>query len=66
MSTPRKGRAAAAQNTAPGAPTTKRMPSLGDIVHVVVPEGTVLINNETGARFATGQRTPVTVTPTRS
>jgi hypothetical protein len=37
---------------------------LGELVHVVVAPGARLINNETGALFAEGVRTPQTVTLT--
>lgn len=37
---------------------------LGELVHVIVAPGARLINNETGALFAEGVRTPQTVTLT--
>lgn len=37
---------------------------IGELVHVLVQPGTVLINNETGATFEPGVATPVTVTAT--
>lgn len=39
-------------------------PRLGTTVHVKVPEGVRLINNETGAYFPPDVATPVTVTVT--
>lgn len=50
-------------DTAPQAPA-KATPKLGEIIHVTVDDGVVLINNESGAPFAAGARTPVTVTTT--
>jgi hypothetical protein len=50
-------------NSAPEA-AAKPAPALGQIIHVQVDEGVVLINNETGAPFAIGTPTPVTVTTT--
>jgi hypothetical protein len=40
------------------------LPTLGSIVNVVVPEGVVLRNTETGALFVPGEATAVTVTVT--
>lgn len=40
------------------------MPRLGEVVRVVVPEGGVLINNETGRLFAPGVPTVQIVTLT--
>ncbi|HEX7866539.1 MAG TPA: hypothetical protein VF555_16405 [Variovorax sp.] len=37
---------------------------LGTVVDVLVADGVVLINNETGTRFVAGVRTPQTVTAT--
>lgn len=42
----------------------KAAPRLGELVHVVVPEGAQLINNETGGFFTPGEPTPQTVTLT--
>lgn len=39
-------------------------PALGTLVHVKVAEGSMLVNNETGAYFAPDMATPVTVTTT--
>ncbi|WP_198089082.1 hypothetical protein [Variovorax sp. E3] len=53
------------ESAAASAPAAAERPlSLGMQVNVVVAEGVVLINNETGARFAPGTPTPQTVTPT--
>lgn len=54
--------AQAAEATA--APSKRRTPRLGELVHVTVAAGASLINNETGALFADGVRTPQTVTLT--
>ncbi|MFI5443656.1 hypothetical protein [Polaromonas sp. UC242_47] len=40
------------------------MPALGSTCGVMVAEGQVLVNNETGARFEEGKETPQTVTVT--
>lgn len=45
-------------------PVKRRSPRLGELVHVTVAGGASLINNETGALFADGVRTPQTVTLT--
>lgn len=55
---PQAARERAAADSAPPAPR------LGDVVDVVVDEGVLLINNETGAPFTPGLPTPVTVTTT--
>lgn len=49
---------------ATGTPSKRRPPRLGELVHVTVASGASLINNETGALFADGMRTPQTVTLT--
>lgn len=38
--------------------------ALGTVINVVVAEGQVLVNNETGVRFEEGKTTPQTVTVT--
>lgn len=58
-----------AQADAPAAPDNApkleaRPPRLGELVHVVVAEGALLKNNETGGYFSAGVSTPQTVTVT--
>lgn len=54
--------AAAVQESAPK--VESRPPRLGELVHVVVAEGVLLKNNETGGYFAAAVPTPQAVTVT--
>jgi len=51
-------------NTTPASAQAPQPLRLGTVVNVVVAEGVILINNETGTRFVPGVPTPQTVTPT--
>ncbi|MNX34290.1 hypothetical protein D3C86_645330 [compost metagenome] len=54
----------AAATSAKAAKAESRPPRLGELVHVVVAEGVLLKNNETGGYFTAGVRTPQAVTVT--
>ncbi|MCY1539891.1 hypothetical protein D9M68_755010 [compost metagenome] len=57
-----RGDVAVVPESAPKAES--RPPRLGELVHVVVAEGVLLKNNETGGYFAASVRTPQAVTVT--